>query len=381
MFGSTHPKPQANPLPADARLTGTVHIFVAFDWGDEVDLEATRTLLNAQRKELPRRRRTPSSFNYTPRPLQFPLEAIALRHAEPTGSSQSLVASADVTLFDFGGASVALRLPIEMTGAELCQFAGQLADSEWLVERATAATAELFEQLRPAIQQPHFSPLTEEYIVFQLVPGDPLPLPPALIADSAAWVAALVRLETEPLSGEQIAAALQSHITYNPYDLFVPEWSAALLIDRDCEETLQTIEFANLQLLEFRFIDRLLDDRLADAYRLIHPLTRRLLPFWRTHAQPLRALGELRIHANSLFERTGNTLKLVGDQYLARVYRLLATRFHLDQWEQSIQRSLEVVESVYRVLADQAASYRTESLEIIVIVLIAFELVMAIVRH
>ncbi len=360
-------------------LSGAVHIFVAFDWGDEVDLEVARGLLNAQRKELPRRRRTPASFGYTPAPLNFPLEPITLRGA---GDGQApLIASADVTLFDFGGASVAMRLPMEATPEQLRCLAGELADSDWLVERAKTATRDLFEHLRPAIIQHNFSPLTEEYVVFQLRPGAPLAPPQTLLVDHADWVAALVRLEAEPLSEEQIAAALKNHITYNPHDLFVPEWSAALLVDQDCEETLQTIEFANLQLLEFRFIDKLLDDRLADAYRLIHPLTRRPLPFWRTHAQPLRALGELRIHANSLFERTGNTLKLVGDQYLARVYRLLATRFHLDEWENSIQRSLEVVESVYRVLADQAATYRTEALELIVIVLIVFELVMAILRH
>src|SRR5436853_4433262 len=38
--------------------------------------------------------------------------------------------------------------------------------------------------------------------------------------------------------------------------------------------------------------------------------------------------------------RSGNVLKLVGDQYLARVYRMLAGRFHLENWEQSIQRKL-----------------------------------------
>ena len=87
------------------------------------------------------------------------------------------------------------------------------------------------------------------------------------------------------------------------------------------------IEFANLQLLEFRHIDRRLDDSLAQASRIIHPLTRTTLPFWRIHTRPLRQLGELKVEANGLFERTGNVLKLVGDSYLARVYRLVDARF------------------------------------------------------
>jgi uncharacterized Rmd1/YagE family protein len=92
-------------------------------------------------------------------------------------------------------------------------------------------------------------------------------------------------------------------------------------------------------------------------------------------------LGELRIDANNLFERTGNALKMVGDQYLARVYRMVAERFHLGQWEQSIRRSLDLVEGTYQVMSDQSGSFRVEMLEIIVIVLIAIEIVLAFLRH
>src|SRR4029077_20708149 len=100
------------------------------------------------------------------------------------------------------------------------------------------------------------------------------------------------------------------------------------------------------------------------AYRMIRETSRSWLLFWRSHGRSLRALGELKVEANGLFERIGNVLKLVGDQYLARVYRLLAGRFHLEEWERSIQRKLEVAEGVYQVVADQAGEFRTEFLEI-----------------
>ncbi len=163
---------------------------------------------------------------------------------------------------------------------------------------------------------------------------------------------------------------MRQQITYSPNDLLLCEWGAAVLIDSDCGETLQIVEFANVQLLEFRFIDRRLDDRLEAAYQLLHPPGHSWLPLWRTHERPLRALGEMKIDANALFERTSSALRLVGDQYLARVYRLLATRFHLDEWERNIRQSLEVAQGVYQVLSDQATSYRTELLEIIVVILI-----------
>ena len=72
---------------------------------------------------------------------------------------------------------------------------------------------------------------------------------------------------------------------------------------------------------------------------------------------------------------------LVGDQYLARVYRLLSTRLHLKEWERSIQRKLEVAEGVYQVMSDQTVTYRMEFMEIIVIVLILLEIVLALFHH
>jgi hypothetical protein len=270
-----------------------------------------------------------------------------------------------------------LRLPPE----RLRRLAGWLAEPTAVVAAARSAVTALHQQLLPAIQDPSWQEtLSEEYFVFQLPPGPPLLPPKARRAEDgerAAWLASLVRLENAPLSEEEIDEALRLHLSYSPEDLFVCDWAAAVLLDTDCEETLQVIEFANLQLLEFRHIDNRLDDSLAAAAHLLQPQPRSRLPLWRSYARPLRLLGELKVEATGLFERAGNALKLVGDQYLARVYRLVATRFHLETWEQNIQRKLEAAEGAYQVVSDQAASFRTEFLELVVIFLILLEVVLA----
>jgi hypothetical protein len=358
-------------------LRGALHVFVAFDWGDEVNLEEARRLLPAESQDLARRRRTPSSIAYRPAPLRYPLGGVRLELAE-IGAVET---AAEAIVFDFGGVSVSLRIPFELSPAALARLAGSLAEPQKLVDAARSASQELFERLKPAIQQAAWSPLGEEYFVFQIPPGDPPALPEELLEQHSDWLAGLVRLETEPLSREEIAIAVQSRIGYSQCDILIADWSASVLVDRDCEETLQTIEFANLQLLEYRFIDNLLDARMSEAYSTIHRTIRSWLPFWRTHARPLRRLGELRIEANSLFQRAENALKLVGDQYLARVHRLIAARFHLEQWEQSIRGSLDVVEGAYQVVSDQSASFRIELLEVVVIVLITIEIFLALVRH
>ena len=372
----TPPVPEtgpAGPLEPATVLTGTLHVYVAFDWGDEVDLERARALVPAEQQVLTRRRRTPSSFSYRPPPLRFLLEPPAL----DLPGVGPVPATAEATVFDFAAVSVALHVPFRLPLAGLVRLAGRLADPDPLVRAARAAVTPLHRRLLPAVEKPAWSEsLSEEYFVFQLPPGGPLQ-PQPLLDGHAAVLAALLRLEDGPLSAEEIEEALRLHLSYSPADLFVPDWAAGLLLDQDCEETLQTIEFANLQLLEYRHIDNRLDDSLAVAYRLTNQDSRSWLPFWRGHGRSLRALGELKLEANGLFERTGNVLKLVGDQYLARVYRLLATRFHLREWERNILRKLETAEGVYQVLSDQANTYRTDVMEVIVIFLILLEIVLA----
>ena len=82
-----------------------------------------------------------------------------------------------------------------------------------------------------------------------------------------------------------------------------------------------------------------------------------------------------------MFEKASSALTLVGDPYVARVYHQVATRFHLDEWGQNIRRSITVLESIYQVVSNQAASYRAETLEIAVVVLIVIEILLAIFRH
>jgi hypothetical protein len=366
--------------PAAAVLGGRLHVYVAFDWGDEIDLEHAGRLAPGAALALSRRPRTPSSFTYKPPPLRFRVAPapIDLPPGQPTTSE-----AAEVTVFDFAAVSVSFCVPFRLTPAELSALAGHLATpaaGAALVQAARAAVRPLHEKLLPVIQAPLWKDdLWEEYFVFQFPPGEPL-TPEALLGERAGWLAGLLRLEDQPLSAEEAAEALRLPLRYGRHDLFLPDWGAAVLLDheQECKETLQTVEFANLQLLEYRHIDDRLDAALAGASRTVR---RGRLPFWRSHAAPLRSLGELKVEANGLFERTGNVLKLIGDQYLARVYGLLAARFHLREWERSIGRKLDVIEGLYKVVSDQTVTFRTEFMEAVVIGLILLEVLLAIFRH
>jgi hypothetical protein len=371
--------------PHDEPLAGRLAIFVAFDWGDEVDLGHARRLApDASRSlSLARRSRTPPWIGFKPPPLRFRLGPASL---PLPGLGDDVRAEPVATLFDFGAVSVGLSLPFRLPRAGLVTLAGLLSDPDTagpIVQEARVAAWPLFEKLAPAIHKPAWDEeLWEEYFVFQFTPASGL-RPEDLLDRSAAWPAALLRLEDQPLCADEAAETLRQSLRYGPGDLFLADWAAAVLLDDEAgaAETLPAVEFANLQLLEYRHIDDRLDRLMERARGLLEAGTQRRWPFWRAPDAAVRLLGELRVEAAALFERTGNVLKLIGDQYLARVYRLLAGRFHIREWENSIQRKLEAVEGAYQVLTDQTATFRTEFLEIVVIALITLEVILAFVRH
>ena len=77
-----------------------------------------------------------------------------------------------------------------------------------------------------------------------------------------------------------------------------------------------------------------------------------------------------------LFEGINNAIKLIGDQYLSRVYREATRRFHLAEWDASVLRKLDTLQRVYEKIADEHAARRMEVLEWIIIILIAVSIVL-----
>jgi hypothetical protein len=370
-------------ITTDDLLTGRLHIYVAFDWGDEINLDLARQQATGVVLDMVRRPRTPHSIAYRPPPLRFPLKPGAFTMP---GLTNSTVPSAEATVFDFGGVSVALQLPFCMTRSDLRQFASGLNESAatLAIMKSTRAMLEpLFEQLLPTITRPLWAEnFWEEYFVFQFPPCGAV-APDSLLGQHSDWLAGLLRLAEESLSKQEVEDALRLTLRYGAEDVFIPDWGAAVLVDREgeSEETLQAIEFANLQLLEYRHIDQRVDRILTQADDLLRRVSQSWLPAWRGYKRPLRTLGHLKVEASGLFERTGNVLKLVGDQYLARVYRLLATRFHLPDWEQDIRRKLDILEGVYQVVSHQASSFRAEFLELTIVILIVIEILLGLFRH
>src|SRR5262245_41572488 len=154
-------------------LSGRLHVYVAFDWGEEIDLERARQRGAGVVLDMMRRSRTPASIAYRPPPLRFPLRPVSVEMPGLTGSHFH---TAEATIFDFAGVSLALRLPFSLPRRELYGLAARLTEQETarsIMLTARAILHPLFVELTPAIKRPAWEEdLWEEYFVFQFPPCD-----------------------------------------------------------------------------------------------------------------------------------------------------------------------------------------------------------------
>ena len=344
-------------------------MLVAFDVGLSVDLEACERSVTAQRRTLGDRGRAVEYFEYRPAPVWITVDTAPVSISRWASAPQ-----ADVTVYDFGAVSVTYAVPCAGTLAELIALSELLGDAGAFRAPARALVEDLLGRWGTAVREPRIGPTVETYLLFHLAEVEPRLPPAALWTTHAADIARVLRSEAGALSPEEIADATGAHLAYGTDDGTVVDWNAAVAYAPDADDVRTVTDFANVQLLEMRHLDHELDLALDQSYALV---SRRAswLAALRGHQRDARRVAQMQVDAAALFERVSSVLKIFGEQYLARAYRQLAERFRLREWDASIQRKLQTIESIYGKLSDQAATRRLELLEWIIVLLIAFEIV------
>ena len=357
------------------RLAGQLIGLFSFDVGYEIDLERARACVaTAEREALERRRPAPASLAYATPPLRVPLGTWQVRLGADT-----VEATAGARLHDVGAATIVLRVPLACDVAALPALTATLAESGPLEAVARELLEELQRKLRPAIGRPVQSGFVEDYYVIQVDRFEPATTIPALLAESGGAIASALRCDPHPLSDAERAEVLATQVSYYPRDLVITEWNVAFVVDdTDYADTVNVLEYLNVQLLELRYYDGVLDRHVQDAYGLA---ARRARAFPLAHPRYRRTLDELaeiRVDVATIVERVGNALKLSGDLYLAKIYARTAQRLALRAWADSVDRKLEVLDKLYGVLATRVATARAEALELAIVLLIVLELLLAV---
>jgi hypothetical protein len=341
-------------------------VYLAVDIGFAIDLgKADRLLTSGQIvQNFKKPRRAPEPGQLARRALR-----VALSGSPVSIGSFVTEAAVEIALWEFGAVAIRYRIPVDTELAGLVPLSDMLWDNPALLADARVRAQQLLAAVEASVDKPHLGERVEDYVVFEL-------RLPAQTEVSTLWTthaqatASILRAEPDALSQEEIADALAMRCAYLPNEVVLIDWFAALLVGDDMEDERLVLELTVAELLELRHLDEQLDRGIDAAYGAF-TRKRSWLSSLSTRAADLVLVSQLQADAAVLFEGVDNALKLLGDQYLARLYRIASARFHLPQWDAAIERKLRVLDGIYEKLAGRATSRRFEVLEIVIVVLIA----------
>jgi hypothetical protein len=346
--------------------------FYLFDIAETVDLQQIPTLIGGpgEAVRLAPKPVTPPYVQYDKPPLSFDGAIVGVPEVDGF--------RARFRVYDYGVISIALVRAFSGTWAELVSLGQTLIESPELEQRAEQLCGTIVDRIRPALVGYRERLLSEDYLVYSINEVEDRLSGDDLVAAHGEEIATMLRGERQRLSAQEKTTVLRYRLSYLADDLVIATWNAALVYDTPggSQAALEIIEFANSQLLEFRYYDELLDNELAAIYaNLQHP---KWYDEWMgsRYARAARQVHSLFIDVNELTDRTENTLKFVGDIYAARLFSLVADRLGLEIWKGKVQEKLKTVDDIYRFAVEQSSMSRGQFLELTVVVILVLELLL-----
>ena len=312
-------------------------------------------------------------------PVTFGFDAIPLQMG-PIGAT----AAVTVRVYDFGVVALSLRVPAtDMSWADYTALFNAMdahvgTDSDGRLWEGILARVRSL--LAEALVRPTASAIEEDYMI-GTVHAFGAPFAGAL--QDHVDLVPLLSGEARALSDGARRDLLRQSFSYYTDDLVVVTWDRAFIYEpRGDSDVADVLEVANAQLLEMRYYDELLDDELPRMYKLVQSTRRTLnvlLP--RRYADLARQLYTLVAEVTELTEKVDNALQVTEDVYLARIYSSALDLFRVRTVSAAVNRKLAIIRDTYTALYDEANSSRAGLMELLIILLIAVEIVIALVRH
>jgi hypothetical protein len=364
---------------------GQIVALKLFDVGYAIDLKRAETLWAGHAAGRAARSRLsvtpPKAVAFGEPPLGIVLGPVALDLG-----GEKVEAAATARLYEFGAASIALRLPVE--GRGWADYVALLNALDRTVGSAGAAApwdrllAQLLGVVGPALERPDPSALQEDYLigVVQSFAGSGERMSAADLL-AAVDLVPLLSGETRALSDGARADLLRSRFSYYADDLVVLTWDRAFIYEpRGDSDVADVLEVANAQLLEMRYYDELLDAELPRMYDLVETTRRGLnVLASRRYAGLARRLYTMVAEVTELTEKIDNALQVTEDVYLARVYAAALELFRVPTVSAAVDRKLSIIRDTYTALYDEASGSRSELMEAVILLLIVVEVVLALV--
>lgn len=352
---------------------GNALVYYAFDVGASIDIVKAEQLLSAGKKKTPaqEKRRQAKYFEFTPPPILLIEDSPVLA----VGPRFSTTSSVELLIFDFGCVSARFEIPITGPVEDVIDLSIELYENIRLQEAAKSAVKALLEKIHTVVDRPEIAARVEDYCIFHFSTINPDITPQDLLKSYILPVTCLLRAEADSPSDREVQEILNDRISYGSNDVTLMSWFSAVIYGDNAEDIYTVLEFTNLVLMELSYLDSRLDRSLDEFYDYFTEHHRRSFAFdFRSKKPQMRRISRLQIDSAILFERITNALKLMGDDFQARVFQLATKKMGLASWDASISRKLQTIESIYDKISDTEGARRMEVLEMIIIVLIALSM-------
>src|SRR6266480_4565448 len=345
-------------------LRGSAVGLFLFDVCEEMKLDEVRSILGA--------RRLGEGLKHAAAEQLFFERPPVVEDAQLPGDTKAQVR---VKYYDYGVVSILFEFPFAGDWPDLISLSSKWISGTDLPSRAEAIAKEKVARIKPALVKPYPTWLNEDYFTFFMREIQGSPTAAQLLGSCRQQIAQVVRGENSALSDDELREILQSAMSYYPNDLAVLGWNAAFVYDSAAgsETTLQLLEYANSQLLEFRHYDELMTRELARVYDTVGQRSS-MINRWRLPREASR-LQTVLLDVTELTERADNAIKFLSDMFSARLYRLAASKIGVPDYKSLAQAKLRTAEDLYRFLIDQFHQSRTFVLESLVVLILLMELV------
>ncbi len=349
-------------------LTGSIWILWLFDVCEEIDLEALRSILGVQA------RREPSFRHPSPEYVRFERPPV-VQQLDPIVLESGTRLQGELNYYEYGVVSIKLELPFQADWQQLIELSSRCMTNPEPETQAAQAVRRCLDRAHSALIKPHENWLSEDYYIIHLKDTKPDLTAAQLIADHGKEIARIVRGEQAELSSGETEEILGSRLSYYPDDLLVVGWTAAFIRDttEGAAPTIQLLEYANTQLLEFRYYDAVLSRLLQGVYRWLEKRGGFLMR-WRLASQA-QHLNKIRLDIRELTERVDTSIKFLSDMFSARLYRLAAAKVGVEDYRRLVDGKLHTAGELYEFMMDQFHQSRAFVLEMLVVIILIIELV------
>jgi hypothetical protein len=355
------------------QVSGSFLVLIQYDVAESISLEALRRSLGTEPPEREPRftHPAPGYVRFEKFPLVEELAPIAISTGEHFRCR--------LKYFDYGVISAELELPFSDDFSAIVNQSSRWTSAEEIETCTANLVRARVDTFKSVFTQPYDSFLSEDYYVVRIDQALDDHMKPraagSLLQLCGDGIARIVRGESQQLAASEIHNALQSSMSYYPNDLLVAGWVAAMVYDAydGAGATIQLLEYANTQLLEFRHYDEVLSRVLDTAYNLLEHRGG-LLRYWRMARQAER-LNTIRLDITELTERTDNSIKFLSDMFYARAYKMAARRVGVTDYRNLVEEKLRTAGELYEFMVNEFHHARAFVLELMVVAILVIELV------